>query len=346
MGIILFLSNIAVTPVIFEKGTSFVVRILMHEGRLKSDRSAFAVTLFLEQTALELSSFLVADHEWLTRLNEQGIIRGAYLDVQGQSIMLGEPFAPLHNTGGGYHIEENALHFVYRSANDGLFLDALVNTNRFSSFIHRNMRKPRFVLLYDLIHGEVVFLHGRPWELPDLVYRRLKQPDTGDFFLVTNKIIAAQMLSGMGEGIAVVSLYPIWSGRQLIVALALIVISVLSIILLALSIRYNLSGQLPFWKGATVMADNSGKKNVVDEIDREISDLFEDEASPEQPVEMVIKKGSVDVKKEQHAGEQTTEEEVTQKPEVEEISMEKTGSEMKEGVEQDFEKDGIIIKKE
>ena len=94
------------------------------------------------------------------------------------------------------------------------------------------------------------------------------------------------------------------------------------------------------------MADNSGKKNVVDEIDREISDLFEDEASPEQPVEMVIKKGSVDVKKEQHAGEQTTEEEVTQKPEVEEISMEKTGSEMKEGVEQDFEKDGIIIKKE
>jgi len=345
MGIILFISNIAVTPVAFEKGTALVSRILIREGGLKSDKSAFAVTLFLEQTAFELSSFLVADHEWLTRLNEQGIIRGAYLDVQGQSIMLGEPFAPLHKAGGGYHIEENALHFVYRSAENGLFLDALVNTNRFSSFIHHNMRNPRFVLLYDLIHGKVVFLHGKPWELPDLVYHRLKQPDTGDFILVTNKIIAAKMLSGMGEGTAVVSLYPLWLGRQIIAALALIVISVLSILLLALSLRYNLSGQLSFWKGATVMADNSGKKNVVHEIDREISDLFEDEASPKQTVEMVIKKGAVNVKEEQPAEVQTTEEEVIQKPTAEESPAEKTGSDMKEGVEQDLEKDGIIIKK-
>ena len=189
-----------------------------------------------------------------------------------------------------------------------------------------------------------VFLHGRPWELPDLVYQRLKESDTGDFLLVTNKIITAQMLGGIGEGFAVVSLYPMWWGRQYIVVLALIVLCVLSIILLALSIRYNISGQLPFWKGAVVMADNNGKKNVVHEIDREISDLVEDKALPEKAREPVVKKGAVSTKQEQDAHFRTADEGVIQKP-GEESPAEETRTSVAEVLKQDLEKDGIIIKK-
>jgi hypothetical protein len=346
MGFVLFLSNIAIAPVLLEKGSSVVSSILTHEGELKSDKSAFAVTLFLEQTAFELSSFLVADHEWLTRLNEQGIIRGAYLDVQGKGVKLGEPFVPLRDEDGGYHLNEGALHFVYRSDENGLFLDALVNTKNFPNFVHPNIKKPRFILIYDLLHGEVVFLHGRQWELPDLVFRRLKQPEPGDFFVVTNKIITVKMLSGVGEGIAVVSLYSLLSVRQLMLTLALIVIGVLSIILLALSVWYTLSGQLPFWKGATVMAENSGKKSVVNEIDREISDLFEEESAPEQPVEPVIKKSAVAVTEEQPPELQPSEGEALRKPVGgEETAVDETASEMRDGMEQDLVKDGIIIKK-
>jgi hypothetical protein len=349
MGMFLFLSNIAETPVAFEKGREFARAILIREGALKSDRSAFSAAIFLEQTAFELSSFLVADQRWLTRLIEQGIIRGAYLDTKDQSIVLGESFTPLRNADGGYHMEENALHFVHRSTENDLFLDALVNTNRFSSFIQPNIREPRFVLLYDLLQGEEVFIHGRPWELPDMVYRRLKQPDTGDFYMVTNKIIAVKMLSGTGEGFAVVSLYPIWSWGRFTFVFALIVICVLSILLLVLSIRYNLSGRLPFWKGALVMADENETKDVVNEIDREISDLFEDEASLEQQLEPVIKKGDVDVKKEQQTEEKAAEELEIQKPTAEEVPepvpVGKTDAPVGEGVEQDLEKDGIIIKK-
>ena len=346
VGFVLFLSNIATAPVLLEKGGSVVSGILTHEGDLKSDNSAFAVTLFLEQTAFELSSFLVADHEWLTRLNEQGIIRGAYLAVQGKAVKLGEPFVPLRDADGGYYLNEGALHYVYSSKENGVFLDALVNTNNFSNFVHPHMKKPRFVLIYDLLHGEVVFLYGRQWELPDLVFRRLKQPEPGNFFVVTNKIIAVKMLSGVGEGIAVVSLYSLLSVRQLMFTLALIVIGVLSIILLALSVRYTLSGQLPFWKGATVMAENSGKKSVVNEIDREISDLFEEESGPEQQVEPVIKKAAVAVTEEQSAEPPPSEGESERKPLVgEETAVDETASEMRDGMEQDLVKDGIIIKK-
>ena len=346
MGFVLFLSNSASAPVFLEKGGSVVSGILMHEGDLKSDKSAFAVTLFLEQTAFELNSFLVADHEWLTRLNEQGIIRGAYLAVQGKGVKLGEPFVPLRDAVGGYHLREGALHYVYRSEENELFLDALVNTKNFSNFMPPHMKKPRFVLIYDLLHGEVVFLHGRQWDLPDLVFRRLKQPEPGNFFMVTNKIIAVKMLGGMGEGIAVVSLYSLLTVRQLLVTLALIVIGVLSIILLALSVRYTLSGQLPFWKGAAVMAENNGKQSVVNEIDREISDLFEEESAPEQPVEPVIKKAAVAVTEERSAELKPSEGEAEREPVVgEETAVDETASEMRDVVDQDLVKDGIIIKK-
>ena len=346
MGFVLFLSNIALAPMLLEKGSSVAGSIFTHEGELKSDKSAFAVTLFLEQTAFELSSFLVADHEWLTRLNEQGIIRGAYLAVQGKGVELGEPFEPLHDADEGYHLNEGALHYVYRSEENGLFLDALVNTKNFSNFVHPHMKKPRFVLIYDPLHGEMVFLYGRQWDLPDLVFRRLKQPKPGDFFVVTNKIIAVKMLSGVGEGIAVVSLYSLLSVRQSMFTLALIVIGVLSIILLALSVRYTLSGQLPFWKGATVMAENSGNKSVVNEIDREISDLFEEESASEQLVEPVIKKAAVTVTEEQSAEPPPSEGEAERKPVVvEETAVDETASEIRDGMEQELVKDGIIIKK-
>ena len=123
MGIVLFFSNVSVAPTTLGKGTALISRILVHEGQLRSDKSAFAVTLFLKHTAFELNSFLIADQGWITRLIEQGFIRGAYLNKKGNGIALGEPFEPLHGADAGYHIEENVLHFVYRSVEKGIFLD-------------------------------------------------------------------------------------------------------------------------------------------------------------------------------------------------------------------------------
>jgi hypothetical protein len=355
IGFILFLSNVSAIPSAIEKGSVLVGSILVHEGTLKVDRSGFAVTLFLEQTAHELSSFLVADHEWLIRLNEQGIIRGAYLEVQGKSIRLGDTFERLPNAEEGYHIHESALHFVYKSEPNGLYLDALINTNRFSGFLHPHMKKPRFVLIYDLLKDERVFLHGRQWELPAMVFRYLQLYGYRDFFVVTNKIITVSMLDGIGEGIAVVSLYPILTGRQFVVALALIVISVLSIILLALSIRYSLSGQLPFWKGDGFMAKSGDENNVVHEIDREISDLFEDEAAPEKFVEPVIKKGTGQAKEEQPVKRHKSDEKAAELAEEEEQPSvdaapveekeEKPGPVQTVSAVQELERDGIIIRK-
>jgi hypothetical protein len=346
MGFVMFFSNIGVPAVLVEKPATYVRSILIREGELKSDRSAFAVNLFLEQTARELSSFLVEDHEWLTRLNESGVIRGAYLETESQRIELGEPFEPLPRAEAGFVIHENGLHFIHIDEERKLYLNALVNTNRYSSFIHANMRKPRFVLLYDLVDGDTVLLYGRPWELPDLVYTTLNQSRAADFFLVTNKIIAVKLLGGMGEGNAIVSLYPLLSGRQLIIALALIVIIALSIILLALSIRYRLSGRLSFWKGAAAMGDKVTKKNVVNEIDREISDLFEDETVSEKLAEPVIKKVGTVVETPQPGAVQSEEDETAgDQAYVEAVSDETSGSEQGEGKSEELEKDGIIIKR-
>lgn len=345
MGIVLFFSNVSVAPTTLGKGTALISRILVHEGQLRSDKSAFAVTLFLKHTAFELNSFLIADQGWITRLIEQGLIRGAYLNKKGNSIALGEPFAPLHSADAGYHIEENVLHFVYRSVEKGIFLDTLINTNRFSDFILHSQRKPRFVLLYDPIQEGVVYLHGRPWELPDMVYRHLEEPDTGDFFMVTNKIITAQILSGIEEDLTVVSLYRVWPGKEIIDAIALIGICAIAILLLTLSIRYNVSGQLHFWRGATAMSDKKEKQNVIHEIDREISDLFEDEASPEQPAVTAVKTDGADVKEKPATQARETEGEAIQKPAEKEKQAEKTSPDEREGGKQGLVKDGIIIKK-
>ena len=345
MGIVLFFSNVSVAPTTLGKGTALISRILVHEGQLRSDKSAFAVTLFLKHTAFELNSFLIADQGWITRLIEQGLIRGAYLNKKGNGIALGEPFAPLHSADAGYHIEENVLHFVYRSVEKGIFLDTLINTNRFSDFILHSQRKPRFVLLYDPIQEGVVFLHGRPWELPDMVYRHLEEPDTGDFFMVTNKIITAQILSGIEEDLTVVSLYRVWPGKEIIDAIALIGICAIAILLLTLSIRYNVSGQLHFWRGATAMSDKKEKQNVIHEIDREISDLFEDEASPEQPAVTAVKTDGADVKEKPATQARETEGKAIQKPAEKEKQAEKTSPDEREGGKQGLVKDGIIIKK-
>jgi len=345
MGIVLFFSNVSVAPTTLGKGTALISRILVHEGQLRSDKSAFAVTLFLKHTAFELNSFLIADQGWITRLIEQGLIRGAYLNKKGNGIALGEPFAPLHSADAGYHIEENVLHFVYRSVEKGIFLDTLINTNRFSDFILHSQRKPRFVLLYDPIQEGVVYLHGRPWELPDMVYRHLEEPDTGDFFMVTNKIITAQILSGIEEDLTVVSLYRVWPGKEIIDAIALIGICAIAILLLTLSIRYNVSGQLHFWRGATAMSDKKEKQNVIHEIDREISDLFEDEASPEQPAVTAVKTDGADVKEKPATQARETEGKAIQKPTEKEKQAEKTSPDEREGGKQGLVKDGIIIKK-
>lgn len=345
MGIVLFFSNVSVAPTTLGKGTALISRILVHEGQLRSDKSAFAVTLFLKHTAFELNSFLIADQGWITRLIEQGLIRGAYLNKKGNGIALGEPFAPLHSADAGYHIEENVLHFVYRSVEKGIFLDTLINTNRFSDFILHSQRKPRFVLLYDPIQEGVVYLHGRPWELPDMVYRHLEEPDTGDFFMVTNKIITAQILSGIEEDLTVVSLYRVWPGKEIIDAIALIGICAIAILLLTLSIRYNVSGQLHFWRGATAMSDKKEKQNVIHEIDREISDLFEDEASPEQPAVTAVKTDGADVKEKPATQARETEGKAIQKPAEKEKQAEKTSPDEREGGKQGLVKDGIIIKK-
>jgi len=345
MGIVLFFSNVSVAPTTLGKGTALISRILVHEGQLRSDKSAFAVTLFLKHTAFELNSFLIADQGWITRLIEQGLIRGAYLNKKGNGIALGEPFAPLHSADAGYHIEENVLHFVYRSVEKGIFLDTLINTNRFSDFILHSQRKPRFVLLYDPIQEGVVYLHGRPWELPDMVYRHLEEPDTGDFFMVTNKIITAQILSGIEEDLTVVSLYRVWPGKEIIDAIALIGICAIAILLLTLSIRYNVSGQLHFWRGATAMSDKKEKQNVIHEIDREISDLFEDEASPEQPAVTAVKTDGADVKEKPATQARENEGEAIQKPAEKEKQAEKTSPDEREGGKQGLVKDGIIIKK-
>ena len=94
MGIVLFFSNVSVAPNTRGKANALIRRILVHEGQLRSDTAAYAVTLFLKYTAFELSSFLIADQGWLIRLIEQGLIRGAYLNIHGNSIALGEPQVP------------------------------------------------------------------------------------------------------------------------------------------------------------------------------------------------------------------------------------------------------------
>jgi hypothetical protein len=113
-------------------------------------------------------------------------------------------------------------------------------------------------------------------------------------------------------------------GKEIIDAIALIGICAIAILLLILSIRYNVSGQLHFWRGATAMSEKKEKQNVIHEIDREISDLIEDEAPPEQPAVTVVKTEGADVKEKQ---------------------TEKTSPGEREGGKQGLEKDGIIIKK-
>ena len=94
------------------------------------------------------------------------------------------------------------------------------------------------------------------------------------------------------------------------------------------------------------MAENNGKQSVVNEIDREISDLFEEESAPEQPVEPVIKKAAVAVTEERSAELKPSEGEAEREPAVgEETAVDETASEMRDVMDQDLVKDGIIIKK-
>ena len=99
------------------------------------------------------------------------------------------------------------------------------------------------------------------------------------------------------------------------------------------------------------MSDKKEKKSVISEIDREISDLFEDETPPEQPAVPTAKTEATDVKEtpvtqaKAATQVQATEGEAIEEPAKTVKQAEKTSPDEGKGAKQELEKDGIIIKK-
>jgi hypothetical protein len=345
MSIVLFFTNVSLYHSALDRGAGLFRKIVVHEGQLGFDRSAQAVSFFLDDTASLVRTSLITDGGWLRELFERRLVHGVYLEQRGFSTFFGDPFTQLKSAGDGYHIDEGALHYVYRRVDGDIYIDALINPNRFSEFIAQLTYKPHFILLYDRNRGGAVILYGRPWKLPHMVYRRLEEQDTVDFFMVTNKIITARMIGGREGELAVISLYGLRVGQNVVSAIALMGLLAAAILLLILSTRYNVSGELYFRRGVFAMPDKQEEQDVIHEIDREISDLIEEEIPPEPTPETATPAEEKEAVVQPKDKSPAAEEGVKGKPLEKKKPVEKTEQLEAEDEQKKLEKDGIIIKK-
>ncbi len=345
MSLILFVANVSMYHMTLDKAAGLIRKMVVHEGQLGFDRSAQAVSFFLDDTSSHLSTSLASDGGWLRGLIERRLVHGVYLEMRGFSTSYGDTFTRLKNAGEGYYIEEGALHYVYRSVDGEIYIDALININRFSEFIAQLSYKPRFVVLYDRTREGAAILYGRPWKLPDMVYRRLEEQDGAGFFMVTNKIITARIIGGREGALAVISLYGLRVGQNVISAIVLMGLLALAILLLILSARYKVYGELYIGRGVIAMSDRKAEKDVIHEIDREISDLIEKEISPEPAAETAAPAEEMEAVEQPGGEAPAAEEGLTKKPVEKKKPDERTELQEAEGEQKDLEKDGIIIRK-
>jgi len=118
-----------------------------------------------------------------------------------------------------------------------------------------------------------------------------------------------------------------------------------AILLLILSARYKVYGELYIGRGVIAMSDRKAEKDVIHEIDREISDLIEEEISPEPEAETAAPAEEREAVVQPGGETPATEEGLTKKPVEKKKPDERTKPQDEEYEQKNLEKDGIIIRK-
>jgi hypothetical protein len=166
------------------------------------------------------------------------------------------------------------------------------------------------------------------------------------FIALSDGIVTGSSPETSGDDLMVISRYPFWGESWQVIAL--IVILPGAIFLLVYAIRYRRYDQKPEVRGALSMATKKESDDVISEIDREISDLIDEEVAEsgaaalgkvrsdnteKKPVRKVSTTASAETPAEAAATDEAVLKEVQRAVKKE------------EGEHSSLEKDGIIIRK-
>jgi hypothetical protein len=327
-------------------GMQIMRRIVLHEVRVPFDPGHVAVALFLKETSSLMDQASLMQEGWFERLSERGLVRAAAVTAENHPFMVGE--SPTTGTGlrRGYYVDDQGgLRWVYANEQQNLYADVLVDTERLKEFFPTRRRMPRSILLYDRRQGSTALVFGEPGSLHQVVYSYLEQPGESGFIALSDGIVTGSSLETSGDDLMVISRYPFWGESWQVIAL--IVILPGAIFLLVYAVRYRRYEQTPEVRGARSMATKKESDDVVSEIDREISDLIDEEVAKSGAAAPGKVRSDKTEKKPVKAGTTASTETPAEAAASDEAVLEEVQRAVKkeEGEHSSLEKDGIIIRK-
>jgi hypothetical protein len=269
-----------------------------------------SVELFLEEHAILLSDSELIGSSWLEYLYDQGRLRGFVLLHRSETIRMGEEFASELAGDDGFFVDKRGkLHYRYTDPQELVFMDALIATD--SLELGEGVAG---AVLYDVRSGESQSLKGgrQTREALELFFsdgassdgvssngsssnganaseeradsiENWKLSDEAEALIIgPNRVVVRNMVEG---DLQLFSVFPILFGFHSLYFIGLIILGSLTILVLYLSVQYGLAGAFvqkgEDLSGGTFMGEKEEEKSpIIEEIDREISDLVDEE----QPV--------------------------------------------------------------
>ena len=231
--------------------------------------------------SLLIESF-IREPAWLNKLESEGILTGAYVQINSLSYTVGKKFIPKPHIENGYYIDgEGAFHYVYYDVNDKLLSDLIIGFDFIERSFKYLQRMPSWVLLYDKKADSYCTVYGN-------VDRLSEKPDWNKIdrrglikFIGIRKVLFIRPLTLADSKIFLVSQYPFIIGQKALILFGLIVIMVFTILLLRSIVAFVFlrSGEIKWRK--ILMAAREKIQGAIYEIDQEVSQVSAESATAE-----------------------------------------------------------------
>ncbi|MFW6181867.1 MAG: hypothetical protein ACOC8N_08965, partial [Spirochaetota bacterium] len=253
-----------------------------------------AVRLFLDERADLLADSSLLSLSWVEHLHREGILRGAVLLHRSETTRVGERFTPRLVGGGGFFIDgRGRLHYQQGDSQQLVFLDALIDTatlhvrdDALACVLHDVSTGGSLALKSLPESGEGTAGNGNTEPAPPGARSAGESEQAGagtappgwETELVG--LSRVRVRSTVGDGMHLLSVYPLKLGFHSLYLIGLIVLGILAILVVYLSAQFALAGRPAQGKaetGGELMQEKEEEHaGVIEEIDREISDLVEE----------------------------------------------------------------------
>jgi hypothetical protein len=267
---------------VFEKTLHFILeRTVIKDAADRYGSRYQTVELFLESQEELLTVDYLLSGGWIEHLHEQGNIKGAVLLYRSQTAKVGESFTPVLAGSRKYYADDDGnLHYQFSLPEELIFMDALLNEalleQRFTETGHVS-------ILYDSRSRTSIFLQDDSAALAAL-WSDLNVGDLAEapepVFIGPGRIAFSQEL--YQDGLHLVSVLKVKPGFHSIYFIGLIALLAAAILVIVQLVRMGTAGTAAaaahVARGRKNMpSDDKNEqenKSVLDEIDREISDIF------------------------------------------------------------------------